>query len=241
MASRTVWGRLGIGFQSGRRSRGCSGGVAVAMVLGSALLAAGGCEDQAVRFNQMGTEYYRAGDYTKARAAFEEAIAINPERGEYYFNRGACEQSLGHYDMAIHNYEMAVRLNPSIVQAFQNEAQCYLDQQNPEKAEEVLLAGTRANPFTAEAFINVANFCLSRGDQAGARLWFSKAVAADPDNPRGHREYGLFLARTGDRKAAVEELRRSLNLAPAQPDVSARLSEMAPSGPQLPPPKPQTK
>lgn len=228
MASRTAGRRTGVGLQ-------------LAMVLGSALLAVAGCEDPAVRFNQMGTEYYRAGDYTRARAAFEEAIAINPERGEYYFNRGACEQSLGHYDMAIHNYEMAVRLSPSIFQAFQNEAQCYLDQQNPEKAEEVLLAGTRANPFTAEAFINVANFCLSRGDQAGARLWFSKAIAADPDNPRGHREYGLFLARTGDRKAAVEEFRRSLNLAPAQPDVSARLSEMAPSGPQLPPPKPQTK
>jgi tetratricopeptide (TPR) repeat protein len=228
MASRTVWGRLGIGFQ-------------VAMVLGAALLAATGCEDQAVRFNQMGLECYHAGDYTKARAAFEEAIAINPDVGEYYFNRGACEQSLGHYDMAVHNYEMAVRLSPSIVQAFQNEAQCYLDQQNPEKAQEVLLAGTLANPYTAEAFINVANFFLSRGDQAGARLWFAKAIAADPDNPRGHREYGLFLARTGDRQKAIEELRRSLNLAPAQPDVSARLSEMAPAGPQLPPPKPLTK
>lgn len=228
MASRTVWGRLGIGFQ-------------VAMVLGAALLAATGCEDKSVRFNQMGTEYYRAGDYSRARAAFEEAIAINPEVGEYYFNRGACEQSLGHYDMAIHNYEMAVRLSPRIVQAFQNEAQCYLDQQDPEKAQKVLLAGTLANPYTAEAFINVANFCLSQNDPAGANLWFAKAVAADPDNPRGHREYGLFLARTGDRQKAVEEFRKSLNLAPAQPDVSATLSELAPSGPQLPPPKPQTK
>jgi Tfp pilus assembly protein PilF len=68
----------------------------------------------------------------------------------------------------------------------------------------------------------------------------AKAVAADPENPRTHREYANLLLKTGDREKAAEEFRKSLELAPAQPDISAKLSELKPTGSQLPPPKPQT-
>ena len=215
-------------------------GLAAAALAAVALVAAG-CEDPSIRLNQDGMVYYAAGDYTKARAAFEEAIHRNPDVGAYYFNRGMCEQVLGHFDEAIMNYQLATRIAPSIEAAFESEAQCYIEKGMPDKAQESLIAGTRANPYTGEAFINVGRFCLSRDDIPGAKLWMAKAVAADPDNPAAHREYALLLARTGDRDKAIQELRKSLDLDPVQPDVSARLTELAPSGSQLPPAKPQTK
>ena len=212
-----------------------------AAALAAVALVASGCEDPAIRVNQQGLALYAAGDYTKARAAFEEAISRNPDVGAYYFNHGMCEQALGHWDSAVFNYGMAERLSPGIVAAFENEAQCYVEKGDPEKAQQVLVAGTEANPYTGEAFINVGRFCLSRDDLAGARLWMAKAAAADPDNARTHREYAMVLLRSGQRDKAVQELQKSLDLAPAQPDVSAKLSELSPSGSQLPPPKPQTK
>jgi predicted Zn-dependent protease len=71
-----------------------------------------------------------------------------------------------------------------------------------------------------------------------ARLWLAKATSADPENFKAHLEYANFLLKTGDRQKGIEELHKSLNLNPVQPDVSARLTELAPTGNQLPPPKP---
>lgn len=211
----------------------------VGMLLASALLV-GGCEDPAVRVNQMGMEAYRAGDYTRARAGFEEAISRNPDIGEYYFNRGMAEQALGNADRAIFNYDMAAKLSPKIVQAYQNAATCYIERGEPDKALAVLTGGTQANPYTAEPFMNLAKFHLQRKDISAAKLWYAKAVAADPDNPNAHREYAMLLIRTGERDKGIAELRKSLELQPIQPETSATLSELAPPGSQLPAPKPQT-
>jgi len=208
------------------------------MVLGAAVLAAG-CEDPAVRFNRMGLEAYRAGEYTRAAAAFEEAAHHNPEAGEYYFNRGMSEQALGQIDRAIFTYGLAVRLSPGIVQAYQNTAQCYLQKGMPDKALETLETGATSNPYTGEAFLNVGRFYVDRKDLAMARLWYAKAVAADPDNSLAHRDYGRLLLRLGEREKGIEHLRKSWDLQPIQPDVSAELTELAPTGDQLPPPKPQ--
>lgn len=220
----------------GIASRACS----VALFLAAALLVGAGCEDPSMKFNQQGLTYYAAGDYTRARAAFEEAVSINPDVGEYYFNRGVCEQAIGHWDLAILNYDMATKLSPRIVSAFSNAAQCYLEKGDPQKAQEWLLTGTRVNPINGEAFINFGRFCEARSDMPGAKLWMAKAVAADPENARAHLEYANILLKTGDRQKGIEELRKSLDLNPVQPDVSARVTDLAPSGAQLPPLKPQT-
>ena len=220
----------------GIASRACS----VALFLAAALLVGAGCEDPSMKFNRQGLAYYAAGDYTLARAAFEEAVSINPDVGEYYFNRGVCEQAIGHWDLAILNYDMATKLSPRIVAAFSNAAQCYIEKGDPQKAQEWLLTGTRVNPINGEAFINFGRFCEARSDMPGAKLWMAKAVAADPENARAHLEFANLLLKTGDRQKGIEELRKSLDLNPVQPDVSARVTDLDPSGAQLPPLKPQT-
>ena len=223
-------------FAAKHESRACS----VALFLAAALLVGAGCEDPSMKFNQQGLAYYTAGDYTRARAAFEEAVNISPDVGEYYFNRGVCEQTIGNWDQAILNYEMATKLSPRIVAAFNNAAQCCIEKGDPQKAQEWLLTGTRVNPINGEAFINVSKFFEARNDMASAKLWMAKAVAADPESAKAHLAYANILLKTGDRQKGIEELRKSLDLNPLQPDVSSRLTDLAPSGAQLPPPKPQT-
>ena len=148
---------------------------------------------------------------------------------------------MGHWDMAIFNYEMCMRMRPRVVDAYSNAAQCYVEKGDLAKAQEVLITGSRANPITGEAFINVGRFFLSRGDIPNGRLWLTKAVAADPDNAKTHLEYAQFLLKQGEREKGIAELRKSLNLNPLQPEASATLTGLEPTGSQLPPPKPQTK
>jgi tetratricopeptide (TPR) repeat protein len=222
-------------FHGGCRS------LALVLALGTAALAAVGCDDAATRYNKAGLEAYQVGDYPKARAAFAEASTENPTKGEYYFNRGTAEQALGQFDKAIASYELAINLSPRIWRAFANQAICYIEKGDEAKAQEVLISGTNANPFTGEAFINIGRFFIDRKDLPSARQWLAKGTAADPENPKVHREYGFLLARMGEKDKAASELKKSLDLQPIQPDVSAMLSELAPSGDQLPPPKPMTK
>jgi len=202
--------------------------------------AAVGCEDPSLKFNRAGMEAYGRGNYTEARAAFEEAIDANPDVGTYYFNRGMCEQALGKYTEAIFNYQMATKLDAGIVAAYKNAADCYLQLGKPAQARDMLEQGTRSNPYTGEAFINLAHFYADRGDTFNAKLALAKAVAADPENARAHREYADMLLRLGEREKGIEHLRKSMELQPIQPDVSAQLSELAPIEDELPPPKPQT-
>jgi Flp pilus assembly protein TadD len=216
-------------------------GLILVLVLAVAAMAAVGCEDRASRMNKAGLDAYAAGDFDKARAAFEEATQASPKSGEYYFNRGSAEQALGQFDAAITSYNMAISLRPRIYRAFENEAQCYIAKKELKKAEEILVKGTMDNPFTGEAFINLARFYISQKDMQAAKLSLAKGVAGDPENYRTHREYGFILAKTGEKDKAIAELRKSLEQFPAQPDVSAVLSELAPTGNQLPPPKPELK
>ena len=213
---------------------------AYSLFLVLAAVLATGCEDPSLKFNKAGLESYRAGDYTRARAGFEEAIQTNPDVGEYYFNRGMAEQALGNFRPAVFNYDMATKLNPGIVQAYQNAATCHLQLNEPQKALAELQKGTQASPYNGQAFINLGKFYLSQNDIYNAKLAMAKAVAADPDNSAAHREYGQLLIQTGDKEKGIEHLRHSLEIEPLQPAVSAEVSKLAPSGDQLPPPKPQT-
>jgi tetratricopeptide (TPR) repeat protein len=211
------------------------------LAMGVAALASVGCDDAATRYNKAGLESYLSADYATARAAFGRATEENPTKGEYYFNRGTAEQAMGQFDQAIASYEMSINLSPRIWRAFANEAVCYIEKGDEVKAQEILVAGTAANPFTGDAFVNIGRFFIDRGDLQSARIWLGKGVAADPESPKTHREYGFLLIKTGENEKAVSELKKSLALQPLQPDVSAKLSELSPSGDQLPPPKLQTK
>jgi tetratricopeptide (TPR) repeat protein len=211
------------------------------IVLAAAAMLSAGCADPSLKFNQAGLEAYKAGDITRARAGFEEAISSNPDIGEYYYNAAVCEQALGQWDKAIAKYDMAIHLSPRIWRSFENKAQCYVEQGDMAKAEETLVTGVKECPFTGEIFMAAARLAAKKGDTAAAKLWLAKGAAADPQNPATHREYGLYLAAAGEKDKAIVELQKSLDLNPVQPDVSAKLSELAPRGAQLPPPKPMIK
>jgi len=212
--------------------------MAVLIALVFALTVAG-CGGDHARVNQTGLDAYRAGEYEKARGAFTLAIEYEPKMGNYYFNCGMAEQALGNLDRALADYGLAVKLAPSIVAAYQAMAQCYIEKGQPDVALEALVTGARANPYTADPYINVAAFHLARGDLDSAKLWLAKATEAEPQSARAHYQYGLLLARTGEHAKAVEEFQKSLEIDPVQPEVSAKLTELAPTGRQLPEPKPQ--
>jgi tetratricopeptide (TPR) repeat protein len=60
--------------------------------------------------------YGKLGRYTEAIEAFKQAIRINPDYADAYFNLGVVYVKLGRYTEAIETFKQAIRINPDFAE-----------------------------------------------------------------------------------------------------------------------------
>ena len=65
------------------------------------------------------TKYY-LGDYKGAITDYTQAIRLNPDYADAYYNRGNAKSKLGQHFAAIADYDIAIRLNPDDAGAYYN-------------------------------------------------------------------------------------------------------------------------
>ncbi|TPK96226.1 MULTISPECIES: tetratricopeptide repeat protein [unclassified Mesorhizobium] len=68
--------------------------------------------------NAIGVEWQEKGDHTRAIAAFDEAIRLNPASSAFHFNRAKSWASKKNYARAIADLDEAVRRDPANAQAY---------------------------------------------------------------------------------------------------------------------------
>ena len=66
---------------------------------------------------------------------FDEAIRLNPEDADAYYNRGVAYGDLGQYEREIQDYDEAIRLNPEYAKAYYNRGVAYGRQGQQELAD----------------------------------------------------------------------------------------------------------
>jgi tetratricopeptide (TPR) repeat protein len=82
---------------------------------------------------QHGNALFQAGHYTQAIAAYDQAIAMNPEFYQAWNNRGSTCFRAKRYDEAIANFDRAIELKPDYAQAWQNRELALLARGSGEK------------------------------------------------------------------------------------------------------------
>ena len=100
---------------------------------GILLLVASGCSKSADPFSN-GVEALNQHDYDSAIVAFSDAIHLNPNSAEAYFNRGSAYNGKHDQDKAITDFNAALRLNPNLVLAYDNLGLIYDDRHDYDKA-----------------------------------------------------------------------------------------------------------
>lgn len=156
-----------------------------------------------------GNAYSDLGQYQRALTDLDYVLQRSPDHHSAYYNRSIARMALGEKDLALTDLNRAIELSPeeagyylhrSIVHSFREEYDLALD--DASKAIEFGQPKMGHN--------NRAVIFEKKGDLPSAIAEWTKVLEIDPKNARAYGRRGLLLATTGDRKSAIEDLKRGM-------------------------------
>jgi Flp pilus assembly protein TadD len=147
----------------------------------------------------------------------------NPEAhyklGKMYYNEGAL-------DKADFEYRVAVGFDPVHYRAQAGIVRVLTDQKDPQGAR------TIAELYISQTAVSAGNSLLLGKAFASENLGeyalscYYQAIGLDPEMAEPYKLIGLHFLKAGDKVRAEENLRRSFELNPYQPDVSGELGRL---------------
>ena len=104
-------------------------------------------------------------DPHKAILYLSNAIKIQPNDAEIYYNRGVAYENLGQYQPAIKDYNQAISLKPAYSEAFYNRGTLYSEIGQYQQAIEDYNKAISLQPNYASAYNNRGIYFLSHGNK----------------------------------------------------------------------------
>lgn len=166
----------------------------------------------AVRLFNHGREVHLKGDLAQAVGLYTAAILLDEGMSVAYYNRGNARFDLGQKTEALSDYERTAELDPASWQALYNAGNARFDLGQLEAAMQDYSAAIRLNPAWSAAFYNRGNAKSELGDSAGAILDYDAVIAIDAGFSAAHYNRACQLAKSGHGDAALESLKRAIEL-----------------------------
>ena len=195
---------------------------------------AGGCGSFAARgMNAEGVRLFQQSQYRESMQQFQQAIAVDPNNSDAYYNLAAAYHRLGKVegrqsdlDQAERTYHMCLDRAPEHRDCYRGLAVLLVEENRTGEAFRLLEGWADRYPTSADARIELARMLGEFNDQKGAEAQLVRALNADPDNARAWAALGKIREEAGDRSQALTNYQRSLYLNRFQPDVSARVASL---------------
>ena len=132
-----------------------------------------------------GEAAFEAGDYAAAIAAYNAALALNPNFAEAYNDRGLAHFRRDENDLAIADYEHALALRPDYANALTNHGIAIFDRGDYDAVIAEMSRAIELDPSNDRAFVFRGNAYQRKGDYAQAISdWLSaRATAAQRQSP----------------------------------------------------------
>lgn len=160
------------------------------------------------------------GDYQRAIAEFDKAIAIgmrkgkvaNKNRAASIANRGLVYVRLADYDRALADFDEAQRVDPSNHYVYPNRAELLLQKGDVRGALGEMDKGIKQDP---KSFFKLVYRCRTLrylGELDRAMKDCDRAIEYNDDFPPAHSERGLVFEKKGDLERAKADFNRALSL-----------------------------
>lgn len=161
-----------------------------------------------------GNEKLQQGDAAGAVELYRDALGLDPNNAETYYNLAIALDRLGQLDEKRIALEQAVALKPDFYRAHNDLGLAYLAESRHQEAQAALERALELNPDFAEAASNLGSLLAQQGLSAQAAELFRSAIALQPEYAQAHLNLGLVRADQGRLQEAEGQIRQALLLAP---------------------------
>ncbi len=173
----------------------------------------------------LGVEAFNASDFETAILNFSKATEVAPDEPNAWANLARSYARSDQHEKAVASYEKAIELNPSDAAYYQNLGTSYAALGQGEKATESYnksaeISGGADPKAAAASYYNLAVTHINSGRNADAREALEKAIEADPGHSEAHYQLGIVMLGVGDVPAAIQNLKRYLELSPDGPNAA---------------------
>jgi tetratricopeptide (TPR) repeat protein len=158
----------------------------------------------------LGRLYARRGDTSRAIAAYETAIRLRPDMVAPLVNVSLAYNAVGRNRDAEIALRRALAIEPGSAAAHLNLGMLFGELGRLPEAEAALRAACKEDPSSAAAAYNLA-VIVSRDRLDEAVTWSRRASELDPASPKYAYTWAFYLARRGDKQAALTVLRRAVD------------------------------
>jgi tetratricopeptide (TPR) repeat protein/serine/threonine protein kinase len=175
--------------------------------------------EQALKQLDQGKAYAAEGDHSRAIAAFDEAIRLDPKLAAGYWLRGVSRAIKGDHDRAISDYEEAIRLDPLLADAYFGRGFSFSVKGDQDRAVADYNEAIRLNPKLAGAFWQRGLVLMKKGDLDRALTEYNEAVRVDPTLARAYANRANVFEIKGEYIRAITDYDEALRLQPDLPDA----------------------
>ena len=164
---------------------------------------------------RLGTLLAKTGEIARARAAFERALALQPELAEANNDLGALLAQGGDLEAAIGRFRAALASTPEYPDALNNLGYALLLTGHDAEARALYEKALSLQPDFPEALNNLGLLVGRAGDMDKAERYFREALTVRPEYGEAANNLALVLVSRGQSDAAISLLERVLKQTPA--------------------------
>jgi tetratricopeptide (TPR) repeat protein len=180
-------------------------------------------------YSSLGSFYFRQSRYADAVRAFQRVIELTPENFQGYSSLGGVLATEGEYGQAIAAFQRSIDIRPTL-EAYSNLGTAYFSLRKFAEAAQMYRQGLNLDDRDSLIWGNLGDALYwTPGRRPEAATAYRKAIslagAKLQVNPRDATLLAFvatYKAMTGNKAAAMTDLKRALELAPADADVRFR-------------------
>jgi uncharacterized protein (TIGR02466 family) len=163
--------------------------------------------------------------YAEAADSYQQAIQLQPNNADLYFNRGIALTQIGGLDEAIQCYQQAIRIKPSFFEAHGNIGTILQRLGKLDDAIQSYQNGLKINPQDARGFFNLGTALRDNGDLPAAIQSYQKAIALFPNYTDAYNNLGETYRDQGEMDAAIQQYQAALSRNPNHPNANYNMAD----------------
>ncbi|MCB9820334.1 tetratricopeptide repeat protein [Candidatus Nomurabacteria bacterium] len=166
------------------------------------------------------------GAYDSAKAAYNEAIKLNPNSPALQLTLARLDIAAGSLDSARSYIQSSIDLKPDYAEAYYMLSRVDMESGDFESGEKNLNQAATLAPSSFTIQFNYGAYLYSRQSYDGAVYAFERAVIADAANPDARYALSLSYEKVGRKQESLDQMRIAHTLTPSNEQIATALDRL---------------